>query len=94
MSPEPPPAALRLATTLYLADWRRQMATLYTDVRQLARTDPVAALGRLSQLDRGTVRKAFEERFTASRMARDYVRVYEQLIGDVSTPPESAASAV
>ncbi len=30
-------------------------------------------------LDRGRVRRRFEQRFAAARMARDYVRIYEQL---------------
>src|SRR5437764_1403982 len=31
---------------LYLADWRRRVAALYAEVRELARTDPVAAWER------------------------------------------------
>jgi glycosyltransferase involved in cell wall biosynthesis len=38
-------------------------------------------LGRVLALDRVRVRRRFEERFTAARMARDYVKVYERLIG-------------
>ncbi len=40
----------------------------------------VAAVGRLAQLDRGAVRKQFEARFTARRMALDYVAVYRSLM--------------
>ncbi|HJP72470.1 MAG TPA: glycosyltransferase family 4 protein [Candidatus Limnocylindria bacterium] len=54
----------------------------------------VDAVGRLGELDRATVRRAFEERFTAERMARDYIRVYEELIGEASPAPEGAAAAV
>lgn len=43
-------------------------------------TGAVAAVGRLAQLDRGTVRKQFETRFTARRMALDYVAAYQSLI--------------
>jgi hypothetical protein len=43
----------------------------------------VAAIGRLGELDRRTVRARFEERFSAKRMAQDYVRNYEAL----ATPP-------
>ncbi len=39
-----------------------------------------AAVGRLPGLDRGRVRRAFEQRFTARRMAEDYVTVYRGLI--------------
>jgi glycosyltransferase involved in cell wall biosynthesis len=38
-------------------------------------------LGRVLGLDRARVRRRFEERFTVARMAKDYVRVYERLIG-------------
>jgi glycosyltransferase involved in cell wall biosynthesis len=34
-------------------------------------------VGSLLNLDRGRVRRRFEERFTAARMARDYVRIYQ-----------------
>ena len=40
----------------------------------------VAACARLDQLDRAAVRARFEARWTARRMARDYVAVYERLI--------------
>jgi hypothetical protein len=40
----------------------------------------VSAVGRLSQLDRGAIRKQFEIRFTARRMALDYVAVYRGLM--------------
>jgi hypothetical protein len=35
------------------------------------------ALGPLLNLDRKRIRRHFEERFTAGRMAADYVRLYE-----------------
>src|SRR3954466_11367343 len=41
--------------------------------------DAVAAIRRLSELDRFKVRARFEERFSATRMADDYVRNYEKL---------------
>ena len=34
----------RATSRLMLADWRRQMATLYADVRRLSESDPAAAL--------------------------------------------------
>jgi glycosyltransferase involved in cell wall biosynthesis len=40
----------------------------------------VAAVGRLAQLDRSAVRKQFEARFTARRMARDYLAAYRTLM--------------
>jgi len=40
----------------------------------------IAAIGRLGELDRARVRQQFERRFTARRMAEDYVEAYEMLI--------------
>ena len=40
----------------------------------------LAAIGRLSKLDRGKVRKQFEARFTARRMTLDYLAVYRTLM--------------
>jgi glycosyltransferase involved in cell wall biosynthesis len=42
--------------------------------------EALAALRRLGELDRRRVRAAFERRFTARRMAQDYVRLYEGLL--------------
>jgi glycosyltransferase involved in cell wall biosynthesis len=44
--------------------------------------ESAAAVRRLGELDRRKVRATFEERFTAERMTRDYVRVYERLIAE------------
>lgn len=41
----------------------------------------VEAVGRLGELDRGRVRAAFDARFTAGRMAADYVALYHALPG-------------
>lgn len=43
--------------------------------------EAVRATEAVATLDRRRCRQVFEERFTAARMARDYVNVYEQLIG-------------
>jgi glycosyltransferase involved in cell wall biosynthesis len=43
-------------------------------------TSAVAAVGRLSQLSREAVRKQFEARFTARRMALDYLASYRSLM--------------
>uniref|UniRef100_Q07SE4 Glycosyl transferase, group 1 n=1 Tax=Rhodopseudomonas palustris (strain BisA53) TaxID=316055 RepID=Q07SE4_RHOP5 len=40
----------------------------------------VTAVGRLGRLDRGAVRAQFEARFTARRMALDYLAAYRRLI--------------
>jgi glycosyltransferase involved in cell wall biosynthesis len=41
--------------------------------------DAIDAVGRLPALPRSSVRAAFERRFTAARMARDYLRIYQEL---------------
>jgi glycosyltransferase involved in cell wall biosynthesis len=43
-------------------------------------TSAVAAVGRLPQLNRDAVRKQFEARFTARRMALDYLAAYHSLM--------------
>lgn len=48
--------------------------------------EAVAAIERLPSLSREKVRRRFEERFTASRMAKDYLKHYRALIAR-ETPP-------
>ncbi len=43
--------------------------------------EAVAALPAVAALDRAGCRQEFERRFSATRMARDYLRIYERLIG-------------
>ena len=43
-------------------------------------TDAIAAVRRIPEIDRARCREVFEQRFTARRMAEDYVRIYEELI--------------
>ena len=40
----------------------------------------IGAVDRLAQLSRGKIRQRFEERFTARRMALDYLAVYRGLL--------------
>ena len=42
--------------------------------------DAIQAIGRLGELDRRRVRAHFEQRFTAQRMAREYLSHYESLV--------------
>jgi glycosyltransferase involved in cell wall biosynthesis len=42
--------------------------------------DAIAATQRVHHLDRRRCREVFERRFTATRMARDHVALYEQLL--------------
>jgi glycosyltransferase involved in cell wall biosynthesis len=43
--------------------------------------EAICKLGTVTALDRGRVRRRFEQRFTAERMAQDYVEIYARLIG-------------
>jgi glycosyltransferase involved in cell wall biosynthesis len=43
--------------------------------------EAVQAVARVSALSRARCRQVFEERFSASRMARDYLRIYKKLLG-------------
>jgi glycosyltransferase involved in cell wall biosynthesis len=49
--------------------------------------EAIQAVQRLGELDRHRVRKHFEKRFTARRMAEEYLRLYKAL---ASTKEESA----
>jgi glycosyltransferase involved in cell wall biosynthesis len=42
--------------------------------------EAVRAASRIHEIDRQGCREAFDERFTAGRMANDYLRIYQQLI--------------
>ena len=37
---------------------------------------------RVTELERRIIRNRFEERFTAERMARDYLGIYDQILAD------------
>ena len=43
-------------------------------------TEMIAAVERIGQIDRQRCRASFDQRFTADRMARDYVALYERII--------------
>jgi glycosyltransferase involved in cell wall biosynthesis len=43
--------------------------------------EAVQAVGRVPALSRARCRQVFEERFSASRMAHDYVQIYTKLLG-------------
>ncbi|HEX7779586.1 MAG TPA: glycosyltransferase family 4 protein [Vicinamibacterales bacterium] len=55
--------------------------------------DAVEATRAVGTLDRRACREVFDQRFTARRMARDYVTVYERLISDNAEPPQTRQSA-
>jgi glycosyltransferase involved in cell wall biosynthesis len=55
--------------------------------------EAVEAIGRIHELDRRAIRAVFENRFTARRMAEDYLDCFEQLSAsreDLSTPQSIA----
>jgi glycosyltransferase involved in cell wall biosynthesis len=52
----------------------------------------VEAVGRATMMDRSVVRRSFECRFTAARMAGNYVAVYEDLIGRPGARPAREAA--
>lgn len=54
--------------------------------------EAVEAVKRVSTLDRRICRKVFEQRFNVTRMAEDYLRIYERLREAV--PAESTAASV
>jgi glycosyltransferase involved in cell wall biosynthesis len=47
-------------------------------------TGAIGAVDRLGQLSRETIRRRFEERFTARRMAQDYLSTYRSLMDRVA----------
>ena len=51
--------------------------------------DAVDATRAVGDLSRRRVRDVFDDRFTAARMARDYVAVYERVGSDESEPPQT-----
>jgi glycosyltransferase involved in cell wall biosynthesis len=54
--------------------------------------DAVAAVGRIPEVRRARCRQVFEERFSARRMARDYLRIYSELASDEGNVRIAAAS--
>ena len=42
----------------------------------------IAAVNQIATLSRAKVRQRFEERFTARRMAKDYLTIYRSLAGE------------
>jgi len=54
--------------------------------------EAVRALGRLHLLQRETCREAFETRFSASRMAEDYLAIYRSLAKSKNRPARRTSS--
>jgi glycosyltransferase involved in cell wall biosynthesis len=55
--------------------------------------EAVAAVRRVADLDRARVRAEFERRFTAERMARDYLDIYRQRLSALTEPRQLARSS-
>jgi glycosyltransferase involved in cell wall biosynthesis len=53
--------------------------------------EAICKIGSVLALDRGQVRRRFEERFTASRMTRDYLGLYAGLIEERTGTPKARA---
>src|SRR5580704_7458708 len=56
--------------------------------------EAVAAMENLLTMDRAGVRRAFEDRFTASRMALDYVSLYESIVANHETSALESTAAL
>jgi glycosyltransferase involved in cell wall biosynthesis len=54
--------------------------------------EAVRMLPHVMALDRGAVRRRFEQRFSAARMAKDYVQVYHLLLEQAQAPDRAAAA--
>lgn len=51
--------------------------------------EAVQAVGRIGELPRPAIRRVFEEKFTAGRMAEDYLRLYKQVLQDNHYSPKT-----
>lgn len=56
--------------------------------------EAVEAVGRVHRLDRGAVRDCFEIRFTASRMAADYIETFAKMLDRSRPAPMPTVSSV
>jgi hypothetical protein len=54
----------------------------------------VEAVNRIHSLDRKQCRRSFEERFTATRMASDYVSLFSLLANEPTRPLRLAEQSV
>jgi glycosyltransferase involved in cell wall biosynthesis len=42
--------------------------------------EAIAAAGKMTNLERSVVRNCFDQRFSAQRMTKDYIKIYQKLI--------------
>ena len=52
----------------------------------------VQAVRHIDEIDRGKCRAAFEKRFTAERMTKEYVQLYEQMVQETAVSGSSLSS--
>jgi glycosyltransferase involved in cell wall biosynthesis len=55
--------------------------------------EAICKIGSVLALDRGQVRRRFEERFTATRMTRDYLNLYASLLDRRAAAPKARVGA-
>jgi glycosyltransferase involved in cell wall biosynthesis len=65
---------------------RRGLSPRRTRIQEALTAIPLARA-----LDRGAIRRRFEERFSVARMARDYLKLYQQLSGSGAAAAAGAA---
>lgn len=56
--------------------------------------EAIPAVERILTMDRAAIRRAFETRFTAPRMASDYVAIYESIVNTRANPASTASLSV
>jgi glycosyltransferase involved in cell wall biosynthesis len=56
-------------------------------------TGAVEAVKKVARLDRNLCRRRFEERFSAERMARDYLKIYERLLPETQNRTISSVAS-
>jgi hypothetical protein len=72
---------------------RRSSATASAGHRS-SEEEAVKALADVERIDRAACRREFEERFTAQRMARDYLHVYRRMLDSAGISPSAAMRQV
>jgi glycosyltransferase involved in cell wall biosynthesis len=54
----------------------------------------VEAIQKVGKLDRKKVRKQFEQHFTVDRMALDYLKIYERMVGRKKGPLSTSSGVL
>jgi glycosyltransferase involved in cell wall biosynthesis len=56
--------------------------------------EAISTVGRILTMDRAAIRRTFETRFTATRMANDYIALYESILDTCTSSASSTTLAV